>query len=185
MAQPECPHPGYLAMRKCLDERRDEKIHHEQMLMKYELEALQRRSVAEKAQHHGQYMQTVRDLRDGELWRAGEEWYQIQRERRSWEGNVPDYTYTFTTRRSQQITQQIAYNTEVSLISGIAKHVGFPAAPEIGGARTTEIDDDFHSMGVCISLCGASKQKDVPRLTSVLNRSKKQYELPNITLRHQ
>lgn len=149
MAQPECPHPGYLAMRKCLDERRDEKIHHEQMLMKYELEALQRRSVAEKAQHHGQYMQTVRDLRDGELWRAGEEWYQIQRERRSWEGNVPDYTYTFTTRRSQQITQQIAYNTEVSLISGIAKHVGFPAAPEIGGARTTEIDDDFHSMGVC------------------------------------
>ena len=136
-------------MRKCLDERRDEKILHEQMLMKYELEALQRRSIAEKAQHHGQYMQTVRDLRDRELWRAGEEWYQIQRERRSWEGNVPDYTYTFTTRRSQQITQQIAYNTEVSLISGMAKHVGFPAAPEIGGARTTEVHDDFHSMGVC------------------------------------
>ncbi|KAA6409729.1 MAG: transcriptional regulatory DEP1 [Lasallia pustulata] len=148
LAQPLCLHPGYLVMRKCLDERRDEKIHHEQMLMKYELEALQRRSIAEKAQHHGQYMQTVRDLRDRELWRAGEEWYQIQRERRSWEGNVPDCTYTFTTRRSQQITQQIAYNTEVSLISGIAKHVGFPAAPEIGGARTTEVDDDFHSMGI-------------------------------------
>jgi hypothetical protein len=44
--------------------------------------------------------------------------------------------------------QQASYNLEVSILSGIAKHVGFPAAPTIEGARASEIDDDFKAMGV-------------------------------------
>ena len=52
------------------------------------------------------------------------------------------------TTRSAQISQQIAYNTEVSVLAGIAKYVGFPAAPDINGANKTDLDDDFKSMGV-------------------------------------
>jgi hypothetical protein len=60
--------------------------------------------------------------------------------------------HRFPTRRSQQVAQQTAYNTEVSILAGIAKHVGFPAAPDVAGARPSEIEDDFQIMGVGFTL---------------------------------
>lgn len=146
--QPDPTHPEFLAQKEVVDRYRDEKIEYEQSLFKYKLIALQRQSIAEKAQIHAQYMQTVREIRDRNLEHLNKEWYQIQRERRSCEDSVPDYTYKFPTRRSQQITQQTAYNTEVSVLSGFAKYIGFPSAPEIVGARPSEIEEDFHNMGV-------------------------------------
>ena len=47
-----------------------------------------------------------------------------------------------------QITQQTAYNKEVSVLSGIAKYVGFPTAPDITGVRAAELDEDMEKMGV-------------------------------------
>ena len=141
--QPVPNHPEFLAQKDIIDRYRDEKVDYEETLFKYKLIALQRKSIAEKAQIHSQYMQTVREIRDRNLEQLNQEWYQIQRERRICEDNVPDYMYKFTTRRSQQIRQQTAYNTEVSILSGVAKYVGFPAAPDINGARPKEIDDDF------------------------------------------
>ena len=150
LTQPNITHPEYLAVMECIDQRRDDKINYEQTLLRYKLNALEKKSNAEQVQHHSQYMQTVREIRDRVLEQVSKEWYQIQRERRSWEGDAPDYTYKYPIRRSQQITQQTAYNTEVSILSGVAKYVGFPAAPEIGGARPSEVDEDFQSMGVCL-----------------------------------
>ncbi|KAI9872610.1 MAG: hypothetical protein M1830_001418, partial [Pleopsidium flavum] len=143
-------HPDYLAMIQCLDQRRDEKIQHEQILLHYKLKALETKSIAERSQLHSQYFQTVRAVRERKLEEVGEQWYQIQRDRRGWEGsgNVSDFTYKFPTRRSHQITQQTAYNLEVSILSGVAKYVGFPAAPAIDGARSSEVDEDFKSMGI-------------------------------------
>lgn len=141
-------HPELLAMKEVIDQRRDQKVEYENNLMKFKLMTLQRESIANKAQAHSQYMQTVREVRDNYLESLNKTYYQVQRERRSCEGDVPDYMYTFTTKRSQQITHQTAYNTEVSILAGVAKYVGFPAAPEISSARSTEIDDDFRSMGV-------------------------------------
>ena len=137
-------------MLQCLDQRRDEKIHLEHVLLEYKIKALETKSVAERSQLHSQYFQTVRAIRERKLEEVGEQWYQIQRDRRGCEGsgNVSDFTYNFATRRSQQITQQTAYNLEVSILSGVAKYVGFPAAPSINGARSSEIDDDFQNMGV-------------------------------------
>ena len=135
-------------MMECIDHRRDENILHEKTLLRYKLGALERKSVAERAQHHSQYMQTARDIRDKTLEQVNKEWYQIQRERRSWDGDSLDYAQRFTTRRSHQIIRQTAYNDEVSVLSGVAKYVGFPAAPEISGARSGEIEEDLRSMGV-------------------------------------
>lgn len=116
--------------------------------MKFKLQTLQRESVANKAQGHSQYMQTARDVRDQHLNKLNKKWYQFQRERRSCEGDVPDFAYTYTAKRSQQITQQTAYNAEVSVLSGVAKYQGFPAAPTIVKARAAEVEDDLRTMGV-------------------------------------
>ena len=37
-------------------------------------------------------------------------------------------------------------------MAGIAKHVGFPAAPEINGLKQNEIDGDLRAMGVSFRL---------------------------------
>lgn len=155
LAEPNVTHPELLGMKEVLEQRRDEKIQYESTLLRYKLGSLQNKSKAEKAQLHGQYMQSVREIRDHNLEQANKEWYQIHKERRSREDDVPEYMYQFTNRRSQQITHQTAYNKEVSLLSGIAKYQGFPAAPEICGARPSEIDADFEKMGVSVSIAGA------------------------------
>ena len=141
-------HPELLAMKKVIDQRRDQKIRYEQNLMKYKLQTLERESIANKAQALSQYMQTAREVRDAYLEKVNEKCYQLQRERRNAEEDVPDYLFTFPAKRSKQIMQQSAYNSEVSILSGIAKYVGFPAAPEIRVARPKEIEDDLRSMGV-------------------------------------
>ncbi|KAI9756159.1 MAG: hypothetical protein M4579_003972 [Chaenotheca gracillima] len=148
LSRPEPSHPDFLAMLQCLDERRDEKIKLEQTKLDYKIKGLQIKSVAEKSQIHSQYFQTVRDLREGTIENLSEQWYQIQKGRRGWEGRSSDYMLNFPTRRSQQITHQTAYNTEVSLLAGVRKYVGFPAAPPIEGIRSSDVEDDFKAMGI-------------------------------------
>ncbi len=135
-------------MKDVIDQRRDQKLKYEQNLIKYKLQTLQRESIANKAQAHSQYMQTAREIRDSSLEKLNKEFYQLQRERRSVDGDVPDYMYEFSTQRSQQIKHQTAYNAEISILSGFAKYVGFPAAPEISKAKPKEVEDDLRSMGV-------------------------------------
>ncbi|KAI4245916.1 MAG: hypothetical protein L6R42_010053, partial [Xanthoria sp. 1 TBL-2021] len=178
LAEPNVTHPELLGMNQMLEQRCDEKIQHENTLLKYKLGSLENKSKAEKAQVHGQYMQSVRDIRDWNLEQVNKEWYQIHKERFGRENNVPDYMYQFPTRRSQQITHQTAYNKEVSLISGIAKYRGFPAAPEICGAKPSEIESDFEKMGIAIQQPSAVRARHPPSLraslsaTAVLPRSK-------------
>ncbi|KAL9005737.1 MAG: hypothetical protein Q9188_001494 [Gyalolechia gomerana] len=148
LAGPTITHPELLSMKAVLEQRREEKIQYENKLIRYKLGSLENKSKAEKAQVHGQYMQSVREIRDQNLEQANKEWYQIHKERRNRDDDVPEYTYQFPTRRSQQIIHQAAYNKEVSLLSGIAKYRGFPAAPELRGAKPSEIDSDFEKMGV-------------------------------------
>jgi hypothetical protein len=148
LEQPTPIHPELVAMKEVIDQRRDQKVEVEGSWMKYRLQTLQRESVANKAQAHSQFMQTAREVRASNLDLLNKGFYKLQRERRSCEDDVPDYMYNFNTRRSQQITEQTAYNAEVSILSGVAKHVGFPAAPDISKARSQEIEDDLRSMGV-------------------------------------
>ena len=152
LGQTSPSHPEYLAQKEIVDRHRDEKIDYEETLFKYKLIALQKKSIAEKAQIHSQYMQSVREIRDRNLEQLNREWYQVQRERRSCENSEPEYAYKFSTRRSQQIRQQTAYNNEVSILSGVAKYVGFPAAPDIMKARPKEIEDDLAGIAAAMNV---------------------------------
>jgi hypothetical protein len=119
-----------------------------QKIQEYEMQALKNFAVARRSQILVQFQQESRDIREKKLEQLGKQWYEIQHDRRSYAGSVPDYALKFPTRRSQQIQNQVAYSHEVSILSGIAKYVGFPAAPPMAQATTAELEEDFEKMGV-------------------------------------
>jgi hypothetical protein len=143
-------HVGYLRMLECIDARRDEKIRIEERLTALKLEAIQRSAVAKRSQIMAQFYQEVREIRERKLEQLGKQWYDIQHERRRYGSSADDYGFKFPTRKSQQAMHQLAYNTEVSVLSGIAKYVGFPAAPPIKPVTPAEAEHDFEMMSVSL-----------------------------------
>jgi hypothetical protein len=151
LKQPNCTHPEYLAMIKCIDDRRTEKIAYEKHLLEYEQINLENVTRAERHQLHSQYFQTVRDVREQILTDCNQRIFELQRGRRQLGADEVDYMVKLPEKRSDQIRNQAAYNLEVSILSGVAKYVGFPAAPDLRPARAAEIDDDLRAMKVSSS----------------------------------
>lgn len=148
LKQPNCIHPEYLAMIKCIDDRRAEKIAYEKQLLQYKQKNLEIITSAERHQMHSQYFQTVRDVREDIITECNQRIFELQRGRRQLGVDEVEYTMKLPEKRSDQIRHQTAYNLEVSVLSGVAKYVGFPAAPEIKPARPSEIDEDLRAMKV-------------------------------------
>ena len=148
LSGPNPTHPELLRQLQCIQQYRDEKFEVEQKLLVFKVGALKRKSIAERSQIHSAYFQTIRDIRERHFERASEHFYRIQRDRFKADESIPNYSIPFPTRRSVQITHQTAYNKEVSVLSGVAKYVGFPAAPDIASARAAEVDEDMEKMGV-------------------------------------
>ncbi len=142
-------HPEYLAMMQCIDERRDEKIRVIDLEYEYNTQALKRWAVARRSHIHGQYFQSVRESRELVLEELGRQWYQIQQQRRRHAITIPDYGLRFPASQTQRIKDAITYNKEVSILSGVAKYEGFPAAPQIRGASSTQVVDDLEAIAVC------------------------------------
>ncbi|KAM7200441.1 Sds3-like domain containing protein [Rhypophila sp. PSN 637] len=139
-------HPEYLAMLQCLNERRDERVRVSTKEREYRMAMLNRRAVAERAQIMSQFYQAVRESREKVLEELGKEWYDIQQERRRSANVVPDFGIRFPREKSQNIRNAVAYNREVAILSGFAKHVGFPAAPAIHGASEDQLEHDFEEI---------------------------------------
>jgi len=148
LAEVETTHPELLKQFDCVNKYRDEKQDTEQKLLVFKVGALKRKSVAERSQIHSAYFQTVRDIRERHIERMSEHFYRIQRERFKSSQVTPTYTIPFPDKRIQQLTQQTAYNKEVSILSGVAKYVGFPAAPELPSMQTADLEGDMQKMGV-------------------------------------
>ena len=151
-------------MCKALDTRGDEKIRLEGIALQYKMQTMQRAFVAERAQIFSQYYQTVRDVREKHLDNLNDTVNQMHRERRQRLSVESEYTPMYDSKRSHQLARQTAYNKEVSLLSGIAKHKGFPAAPDLNGATDAEMESDLKKMKV-------SKAK--PKLKLILKTRRK------------
>jgi len=150
---PNTRHPEYLTVLAAIDQRRADNIHLARISLKYKAETVRVKSLAERSQAHGQYMQDAREARDCAIERAGIEFYRIQRERRrNLEDDEREKIRHFNPNRTALITQQTMYNAEVSILSGIQKYVGFPAAPELIGTSKEETDDDLKRMGIALRL---------------------------------
>jgi hypothetical protein len=148
LKQPNCAHPEFLAMIKCIDDRRAEKIAYETRLLEYKQKNLEIITAAERHQMHSQYFQSVRHVREEVLEECNQRVFELQKGRRSLGCDDKQYMIRLPEKRSDQIRHQTAYNLEVSILSGVAKYVGFPAAPDISAARPLDVDDDLRAMKV-------------------------------------
>lgn len=147
--QPNSRHPEYLRQIACVDVRKAKQVSEAHAFYKFKLESLRRTTLGERSQLHSQYFQHARQLREDVMQQLGDDWYKIQNERRqSNQEEDENYIYKFPTKKSDQIKQQAKYNQEVSVLSGVAKYVGFPAAPDITGADRDMLDDDLKAMKV-------------------------------------
>lgn len=144
----KCNHPDYLAQLKCIDDRRDQKILYENRLLGFNLENLTTRTVNERQQHLSQFVQTTRQIRDDGIKGCYRELYSLQRDRWRFGSAAKASLPLYDPKREDQLLRQTAYNKEVSLLSGIAKFVGFPSAPDMSTLASTDIATDFHAMGV-------------------------------------
>ncbi|KAH8433657.1 uncharacterized protein LDX57_011291 [Aspergillus melleus] len=150
LSGPNPTHPEFLRQLECVQRYRDAKIKYEHTLFQYRIKALLNKSLAERAQSHSSYFQRARDIRERHSSSISKQFYSIQHDRFKTDEVSPQHYIPFPTRRSQQIAQQTAYNQEVSVMAGVAKYVGFPAAPSLPAARPTELDDDLEKMGISI-----------------------------------
>ncbi len=149
LAQPECIHPEYLKQVACVDARLQKQTREAHAYYRYKLQSIRDRTIGDRAQLHSQYFQHVRQTREDVLYNLGEQWYAIQKERRqSHQQDSEGYLYKYDPERSVQLRRQAKYNLEVSVLSGVAKYVGFPAAPEIEGTLNDDVDGDFKKMKV-------------------------------------
>jgi hypothetical protein len=112
------------------------------------MESLERQAVARRAQIHSQFFQAVRESRERILAELGQHWYDIQHERRKNANSVPEFGIRFPKSQAQRIRDALAYNREVSILSGIAKYEGMPAAPDMQGASSQELEDDLDAINV-------------------------------------
>lgn len=149
----ECKHPEYLRQVACVDARYAKQVDETRAYRKFKMESIKRTTLGERSQLHSQYFQHARELRENVMIGLGEDWYNIQKERRQDnQSNDALYMRTFPAKKTVQIRHQAKYNQEVSVLSGVAKYVGFPAAPNISGAEGDALDDDLRAMKVCFQL---------------------------------
>ncbi|KAF7503323.1 hypothetical protein GJ744_003966 [Endocarpon pusillum] len=157
LSAPKPSHPEFLRQIECIRKYRDEKFDLEQKLLVYKIKSLKTKSVAQRSQIHSAYFQTVRDVREKHLDRIGEQLSRVRRDHVKTDEKIPSYSIPFPSRRSTQITQQSSYNKEVSILSGVAKYVGFPAAPSVKAALQAEMDEDMEKMGISLNHIRNSK----------------------------
>jgi hypothetical protein len=152
LAESTPTHPELIKQVAVVKAYRDEKIEIAQKTLVYKIGALKTKSVAERAQAHSAYFQETRDIRERHLEIVNERFVRIQRERFKSDTTTPTYAVPFSTKRSKQVIQQTAYNKEVSLLSGVAKYVGFPAAPDLMQTSQKDLEDDLQKMGVSVPI---------------------------------
>ncbi|RCI14858.1 hypothetical protein L249_6723, partial [Ophiocordyceps polyrhachis-furcata BCC 54312] len=141
----EPTHPEYLSMKKCIDDRLNKRLHEINTEHEFRMRAHERRAVAQRAQIWSQFFQTVREKREQALERLNQQWYEVQSARRS-AHSLSDYGLLFPKDPAHRLRNAVAYNTEVSTLAGLAKHVGFPAGPELKGASAAEVDSDLNAI---------------------------------------
>ncbi|GIZ40558.1 hypothetical protein CKM354_000389200 [Cercospora kikuchii] len=147
--QADSKHPEYLRQVACIDARKAKQENEAHAYYRFKLESLRRTTLGERSQIHSQYFQHTRQLREDVMQQLGDDWYKIQNERRqSNQQEDENYIYKFPTKKADQIKQQAKYNQEVSVLSGVAKYVGFPAAPDITGADRDMLEDDLKAMKI-------------------------------------
>ncbi|PWY71441.1 hypothetical protein BO70DRAFT_399456 [Aspergillus heteromorphus CBS 117.55] len=167
---PNPTHTEFLRQLEGVRQYRDAKIKYEHTLFQYRVHSLLNRSMAERAQSHSTFFQRARDIREKHSSAISKQFYSIQHDRFKTDEVSPQHYIPFPMRRSQQISHQTAYNQEVSIMAGVAKYVGFPAAPALSAARPAELEEDLEKMGISIETRAPASQPPPSTTSTTLPR---------------
>lgn len=140
-------HAEYLNMKQCLDELHEEKLQKINKEYEYTLRAHDEVAVSRRAMAWGQFYQGIREKRLEMMSELNREWHDTQNARRH-AHSAPDYALLFPSDPTQRVRNAVAYNTEVSVLSGMAIHEGFPSAPSMHGVSTAEVEEDLDAIKV-------------------------------------
>ncbi|KAK6342847.1 hypothetical protein TWF718_008230 [Orbilia javanica] len=143
-------HPELILMSQSIEAHKREKIEKANILLGFQEQTAEVERIANRAAIWAQYNQEIRETREKCFSEANTQWWAIHRERRAADTSLSDFVYRIPKSVSTQINHRSRYNAEVSLLSGIAKHVGFPAAPTIAGASADEVRADLEAMGLVL-----------------------------------
>ncbi|KAK7204688.1 Sds3-like-domain-containing protein [Myxozyma melibiosi] len=139
-------HPELAAVYEQIARTRDERIRLAEAHRRYRRRCIENQTRSYRSHWHQQFFKNVANLRAKMMSETTETWYRINRERRAMDALVPFYGYRIPEKRSTQVRQRQAQYQEVAILTGLAKYVGFPAAPDINSASADEIAEDLEAL---------------------------------------
>ncbi|KAK9237310.1 Sds3-like-domain-containing protein [Lipomyces kononenkoae] len=139
-------HPELATVYDELAEGRDKKIQLADAHRKYRRRCIENQTRSYRTHIHQQLYNKHASLRAAMIQETTETWYKVNRERRAMDTLVPFYGYRIPEKRSVIYRQRQAQYNEIALLAGIAKYIGFPAAPEIKSATADEVAEDMEAL---------------------------------------
>ncbi|KAK9387796.1 Sds3-like-domain-containing protein [Lipomyces mesembrius] len=139
-------HPELATVYDELAETRDSRIKLADAHRKYRRRCIENQTRSYRTHIHQQLYKNNANLRAAMIQETTETWYKVNRERRAMDTVVPFYGYKIPEKRSVIYRQRQAQYNEIALLTGIAKYIGFPAAPEIKSATADEVAEDMEAL---------------------------------------
>ena len=168
LSQENPTHGEFLRQTAAVDARHAKQTREAHAYYNLRLKSLRDRTLGERSQLFSQYYQSVREVREEALYALGEDWYAIQKERRGADEVVEErYLYKFPADKKERVRLQRKFNREVEVLSGVAKWVGWPGAPELEAVDEGMREGDWFAMGVRVTI---NPYLSNSRLTNSLHR---------------
>lgn len=139
-------HPELIAFCESSNERLQNHLERLKLKRRYQLQCIDNQTVARRISIHQQFLYYQADFREKLLSTTTENWYKVNRERRSMDSVVPDIGIRVPKDRESQIEDRILQNNEISNLVGLQKYFGFPLPPEMKPLSEEEADDDLKLM---------------------------------------
>ncbi|KAK9454172.1 Sds3-like-domain-containing protein [Dipodascopsis uninucleata] len=139
-------HPELAGVYGQISRTRDEKVRLADCQLKYRRRCIENQTKSFREHIHQQFLRNKAEFRSKMIRETTELWYRVNKERRQIDTLVPYYGYQITDKRSVLVRQRQAEYQEIAILSGIARYIGFPAAPEIKSATQDEIAEDLDAL---------------------------------------
>ncbi|KAK9322710.1 Sds3-like-domain-containing protein [Lipomyces orientalis] len=139
-------HPELATVYDELAGARDKRISLADAHRKYRRRCIENQTRSYRTHIHQQFYKNGSNLRATMIQETTETWYKVNRERRAMDTMVPFFGYRIPEKRSVIYRQRQAQYNEIALLTGIAKYIGFPAAPEIKSATADEVAEDMEAL---------------------------------------
>lgn len=141
-------HPDLQSVYSRIDAYREDKIKLAKLNHRYRLEGIERKTMATRTSIHQQFIRSKTDFKMKYLKDKTEEWYRINKERRTLDDVVPEFGYRRPVYTEDAVHQRLQVNKEIQTLGGLNIYYGFPTAPHFQPLVREELDDDLRAMNI-------------------------------------